>query len=143
MNYKIFLSIVSFAAVGVLFNSHAQGQQAIENGEGKSHSAAERVAILDPSTGELIASDGSEVAIDQAGNVVINGSEPKNKETEQVELGVGVASAPQLMSDGSLKIDFNGQFDRPIKASIDDKGQVSSGHHIDQSQEADHSEHHH
>jgi len=35
------------------------------------------------------------------------------------------------MSDGSTKIDFNGQFMIPLKAEVNSDGDVRTGHHID------------
>lgn len=78
---------------------------------------ANRMVIIDPETGQLRpAPPQSEIP------VVTN--------NQGLQPGVsGRASKPQRQADGSLKIELNGQFIRPLNAVIDENGNVEVGHH--------------
>ena len=103
-------------------------QQAIQSSDQQiaqqsSQNAAQegRVVFIDPETGEITSAppSGEAIRLSQTQSKSVNGS------------AVGVASKPQLMSDGSTKFEFNGQFNMPIKAVINESGEVEVGHHVD------------
>ena len=98
-----------------------------DNGVGKSAAVAERIVFVDPETGKMISGP-----IESDESLV---SETRDSaQSRSISLS-GVASKPQLMPDGSRKIEFNGQFMLPIKVEIDSDGNVRAGHHIEASLE--------
>lgn len=78
-----------------------------------------RIAVINPETGKLISTP-----VEQQVGVF---GQPQSK---SINLS-GVASEPQLMPDGSRKIDFNGQFMTPVRAEIDSNGDIETGHHLE------------
>ena len=99
-------------------------------------------AFIDPETGQLTsvptdivepeASTKSEESLSEDSIII------EDAQSRSIDL-TGVASDPQLMPDGSSKIEFNGQFIKPIKVQIDDNGTIQTGHHIENSSaEKDH-----
>jgi len=88
---------------------------------------SERMVFVDPETGKIIPGsiDPSELPVNESSD---------KTQSRSISLS-GVASEPQLMPDGSRKIEFNGQFMRPIKVEIGEDGSVQAGHHIGASTE--------
>ena len=86
---------------------------------------AGQMVFIDPKTGEIVPGQG------QADATASKKLEPLSV------LGSGVASAPQLLEDGSMKIELNGQFIVPISVSIDKDGNMQKGHHIQVESESD------
>ena len=106
------LSVPAFAQT----NQELNNMESIAAGDNKSST---RIAFIDPKTGKLTSKPAGQQQADMLS---------KNK-SQSITLS-GVASEPQLQSDGSSKIDFNGQFMKPIRVEINSKGEVHSGHHL-------------
>ncbi len=140
MNFKltlllVTLSVVLFDGVSRACDAHRDAVVSTDTNDIDVNNTpslvSTRKAYLNPETLEFSPADQSSIAIEQFNNVDVEGKENSQEGSEQAGLnGVGVASAPQRMSDGSLKIDFNGQFDRPLKASIGVSGEVKVNHHL-------------
>lgn len=116
-----------------VFAVSAYGQkveQAVDVAEHEAHThkksaGAAQMVFIDPQTGEILPSEGQ---VDAAASKKIK---PLSV------LGSGVASAPQLLENGSMKIELNGQFIVPISVSIDRDGDMQKGHHIQVESESD------
>jgi len=126
---KIMIGVSAAFAISAV--AYAQTNQKSVTGERTGAQAPARTAYIDPETGRLISkpadlvvpevTETSEVSIDDVQSKSINLN--------------GVASKPQLMPNGSLKIEFNGQFMTPMRAEIDADGNIHADHHIENSLE--------
>jgi len=119
---KTILTIPALLALSA--SVYAQENQESSSNESSASTSvsqqAARMAIIDPKTGQL-----TSTPAEQEG-AVFGGAQSRSIGTT----GSGVASEPQLMADGSRKIDFNGQFNKPVRVKIDSNGEVETGHHV-------------
>lgn len=102
-------------------NTYAQENDATD-GETHSHEAPTRAGqmiFIDPETGEVV-----------TGQQQVDVSDLKKMQSTSV-FGSGVASEPQLLENGTIKIELNRQFMMPVNVSIDEDGNMQKGHHID------------
>jgi len=88
----------------------------------------DQLIFIDPETGEMT----SQPTDEQDAGVIQEGKDLPEAELRSVDPSKsGIASEPFLMPDGSRKIDFNGQFNKPLKASVDENGVVEVGHDVE------------
>ncbi len=121
---SVFVHALWFSAFAQIGPESAQELIDRESSISTGNGISAQMATIDPETGQLISkpvdvelspSQGTGFGESQSQSFELSGSAPKR----------------QLMSDGSTKIDFNGQFMIPLTAEVDSEGTVKTGHHID------------
>lgn len=80
-----------------------------------------RMVFIDPKTGEMTSKPSEEQMSRMA--------EAQSKSVGRSRSGI--ASAPRTMSNGTVIVDLNGQFSKPIKAAVKENNQVEIGHDVD------------
>lgn len=127
------VGVVCLTVFAASASAQENDQAAVNAAEDETHThdehgnsaSAGRMVFIDPKTGEILSGQSqSDAARSQ-----------KMKPTSV--LGSGVASAPQLLENGTIKIELNGQFIMPISVSIDKDGNMQKGHHINVENESD------
>jgi len=126
---KVMIGVSAAFAISAV--AYAQTNQKSVAGERTGAQAPARTAYIDPETGRLISKPADLVVpeVTETSEVSIDDVQSKS-----IKLN-GVASKPQLMPNGSLKIDLNGQFMMPIRAEIDADGNIHADHHVENSSE--------
>ncbi len=120
------LTAVFAGAFATYSSVHAQTQPKSTDLENKGGvvtqvKSSQRVYV-NPNTGKL-------EAVRSADQSAVAETENVNSVNRSLNLS-GVASAPQLLPDGSRKIEFNGQFMAPLRAKINSDGDVEVGHDV-------------
>ena len=80
-----------------------------------------RMVFIDPKTGEMTSKPSEKQILRMA--------EARSKSASKRRSGI--ASAPRIMPNGTVIVELNGQFSKPIKAAIKENGQVEIGHDVD------------
>jgi hypothetical protein len=122
--------LIGLACITMLSTSAyaQQANQAIDEPEntvaGEAHThenmtGAGQMIFIDPKTGDVM-----------SGQQQIDVSGSRKLQSTSV-FGSGVASEPQLLEGGMIKIELNGQFIVPINVSVDKDGNIQKGHHIE------------